>query len=187
MTIWLALLPAIDWNAEGIRAHKNRDYAAAESAYRRAAAEAASHEDKARIMSNLAVLHRAQGHYAHAEADFRLVIAMRIRALGPHHADTIAAWNNLGELHFRMARHELAQHELEYALDHATPADRPAIQHNLAYVLLARGRHDAATTAARRALDGKIAFQQPARDLVATTNLLDLLRAARERNSLQRR
>ena len=181
MNVWLlgvSLAICPHWNQIGVRAYLGHDDVRAESAYAHALrCPQLDDPARARVSSNQAALLRRQRRYREAAAALRETIRLRTQSLGPHHPDTLIAWNNLGELHFTLREFSAAQQELEFALRHAATADRPAILHNLAALALARGRIPAAEQLARQALQEKFDRHSPSRDLLTTSNLLQSIQA----------
>ena len=139
-------------------------YAAAEPHLRRAlqlrrGALGADHQDTARAMNQLAVLHWRQGRFDLAEPLYREVYEVSRRTLGDDHVDTMAYEMNLASLYRARGRYQdaepLYQHNLESRL-RVLGAEHPATldtMGNFANHYQETGRYDKAEALHRRALE----------------------------------
>jgi tetratricopeptide (TPR) repeat protein len=139
-------------------------YAAAEPHLRRAVelrrgALGAGHQETARVMNQLAVLHWRQGRFDLAEPLYRQVYEESRRTLGDDHPDTMAYEMNLASVYRAQGRFReaepLYEHNLETRL-RVLGAEHPATldtMGNFANHYQETGRYDKAEALHRRALE----------------------------------
>ena len=139
-------------------------YAAAEPHLRRAVelrrgALGAGHQETARVMNQLAVLHWRQGRFDLAEPVYRQVYEESRRTLGDDHQDTMAYEMNLASVYRAQGRFQdaepLYQHNLETRL-RVLGAEHPGTldtMGNLANHYQETGRYDKAEALHRQALE----------------------------------
>jgi eukaryotic-like serine/threonine-protein kinase len=139
-------------------------YAAAEPHLRRAVelrrgALGADHQETARVMNQLAVLHWRQGRFDLAEPLYRQVYEVSRRTLGDDHLDTMAYEMNLASLYRAQGRYQdaepLYQHNLETRLRVVGPEHPGTLDTmgNLANHYQETGRYDKAEALHRQAVE----------------------------------
>lgn len=143
--------------------YKQRDFAQAETLFRRALgirerALGSDHPGVVQIVNNLAALCYARGEVTSAEELFRRALSASEARLGSDHPDLAVPLNNLARLHFRRGDHGAAAPLLLrlLAIKQAVLGDShpelAAILTTLARVRSGEGQHDAAEDLTRRAL-----------------------------------
>jgi len=113
---------------------------------------------------NVATTLAAQGKHIEAEKEYRSVIAVRERVLGPEHARTLVSRNDLANALFAEGKHAEAQKEYRAVLaiqERVSGAKNPNVSqscYNLALALEAQGKTREALEFAKRAEDACRAF-----------------------------
>ncbi len=109
-------------------------------------------------LNNLALLYRDQGKYAEAEPLYKRALAIREKALGPEHPQTVLSFNNLALLYFNQGRYAEAEPLYQRALAIREKTLGPAYPrvattlNNLAALYDTQGRYAEAEPLYQRAL-----------------------------------
>ncbi|HEX7377239.1 MAG TPA: tetratricopeptide repeat protein, partial [Pirellulales bacterium] len=154
---------AAAWNDVGTVRQTQGDYAAGESAFRRALSIrektlGAGHPLTAASLSNLGLLFSDQGKYAAAEEVFLRARQAVENAVGPDDMRSLTVVNNLALVHLKLGefaraetsfRHVLKAFERIYGEEHALTAD---VLNNLASACANQGKDAEAERLMRRAL-----------------------------------
>lgn len=113
---------------------------------------------EARARVTLGEFLAGQGKTAEAEAEFRTVLALRLEALGPDHADVSTVRNSLAVVLISQGRGKEAEAELRAAREHDEARlgpehpDFAVVRDNLGGALAAQSRYEEAETQLRAAL-----------------------------------
>ena len=151
-----SLQDCVDWSNRAATYYEHGQYAEAEKLWL-GALVMPDPVLRAKVAGNLAAFYKQTEQFEKAELHYRLTYTLRVENLGPHHADTAMALNNLAGVHMIRGQYREAEMELFTALraSGVEAAGRGAILMNLGHLCRLEGRF----SEARRHLEASLSQQ----------------------------